>query len=117
MTTKPRETQIEDLIQRWREREQELCRQAYNETPIFAAKLSYRADGIGQCADELSALLREEAPPEKCPHCHEGVNSAEHGGNERCFHCDRCDYIGCMWTKAEKLAILRELTAPKGGEE
>ena len=112
MIAKPRETQIEDLIQRIRER----CPRKFATDAHWLCRESSRCQ-FCEWADELSALLREEAPPEKCPHCHEGVNSAEHGGNERCFHCDRCDYIGCMWTKAEKLAILRELTAPKAGEE
>jgi hypothetical protein len=48
----------------------------------------------------------EVEAPQKCPHCHEGVNSVDHGGNERCFHCDRCGYIGCMWTRDEKREML-----------
>jgi hypothetical protein len=36
-------------------------------------------------------------PPagETCPHCKTGTNSPEHGGNDKCFHCGSCGYIGC----------------------
>lgn len=66
-----------------------------------------------KCTCGLSAILEAEpgtpAEPKKCPHCKEGVNSREQGGSDTCFHCDKCAYIGCMWTRAEKLAMLKQL--------
>jgi hypothetical protein len=31
-----------------------------------------------------------------CPDCKQGCNSAGHGGNEKCFHCDNCGLIECL---------------------
>ena len=67
MTTKPRETQIEDLIQRWRDR---------SENSILHLALR-------EAADELSALLREEAPAKSgCQHMYSsGRTCGRHAGD------------------------------------
>jgi hypothetical protein len=64
----------------------------------------------------LAALRRVQPLPDTCPHCREGVNSEDKGGTERCFHCDRCDYIGCMWTNAEKLDMLKRVQPEPSAE-
>lgn len=62
-----------------------------------------------QLKDTLAALDASPEPPrDLCPHCHTGKNSPDHGGNDRCFHCDSCGYIGCMWTDQEKREMLSE---------
>jgi hypothetical protein len=33
---------------------------------------------------------------EYCPACKFGQNSRAAGGNERCFHCEKCWYVECM---------------------
>jgi hypothetical protein len=68
--------------------------------------------------DETESVALGAASPvrlEACPHCHEGVNSSDHGGTDRCFHCDRCAYIGCMWTDKEKREMLAALPVPATG--
>jgi hypothetical protein len=57
--------------------------------------------------------VREDAAPrvEKCPHCHEGINSTDLGGNDRCFHCSECNYIACMWTETERREVVAALTS------
>jgi hypothetical protein len=52
---------------------------------------------------------------ETCPHCHDGRNSVERGGSNNCFHCDLCDYFGCMWTADEKLRMLSALALNRPG--
>lgn len=75
--------------------------------------------GYNAALDDVLELLADIPRPqesEKCPHCHEGSNSRAEGGTDRCFHCDTCGYIGCMWTAAEKermLAKLAKATPPR----
>lgn len=49
---------LRTLVEKWRERERALCRQADGQNgTMCGALLAYRADGIGACADQLAALL------------------------------------------------------------
>ena len=94
-STKPRETQIEDLIQRWREREERMTGMTANS----ATRL---------CRTELEALLREEARPSDV---------------ERYLMDIWCSLD--LVVKARVMAqfpsgldpVIQVLRAPKGGEE
>lgn len=60
--TPPLPSPLVDLIAKWREREQRLCRQADGQgSTQYAERLAAKADGIAQCADELEALIKEQA--------------------------------------------------------
>lgn len=32
----------------------------------------------------------------KCPNCGSSENSVILGGNDKCFHCGKCDYVQCV---------------------
>jgi len=38
---------------------------------------------------------------DECPVCGNGKNSKDHGGTERCFHCDVCGFVECMFRNDE----------------
>jgi len=44
-------------------------------------------------------LIRANRFALRCPHCDkENSNSADAGGNERCFHCGSCGFVECEWS-------------------
>lgn len=49
---------------------------------------------------EWAKVDRELKPipvaPSNCPRCDSTNNSKTEGGNERCFHCGDCWYLGCF---------------------
>ena len=112
MTTKPRETQIEGLIQLledatadWRE---------IADTRRAGTRLLSEAEAsaYGRCADELSALLREETPaPSGCQHMYSsGRTCGRHAGDA--VHVS--DVIDCG---DFSVFNTHRYVAPKGGEE
>jgi len=66
----------------------EACLQAYNNLLAEPSQSGERVQ-----------LYRTNRFYLRCPHCDkEGMNSADAGGNERCFHCAECGFTECEWS-------------------
>jgi hypothetical protein len=60
--------QIEQLKEKWRERERTLCRKADNDPSLsYASRLADRAEIYAHCADQVEALLADHAAPVVAP--------------------------------------------------
>lgn len=46
--------------------------------------------------DEKVTLILADRFTMRCPVCN-GKNSAAAGGGKRCFHCEKCGFVECIW--------------------